>query len=42
MMIGRSNDEDGAIPRAIDTLIVAALFIGNALLALWSIQPRLP
>jgi len=41
MRIELSQGEDGLAPRAIDALIVAALFIGNALLALWSIRPTL-
>lgn len=41
MRIERSYGEDGLAPRVVDALIVAALFIGKALLALWIIQPTI-
>ena len=41
MTIERAHREDELRSRAVDVLIVAALFIGKMLLALWSIRPTL-
>jgi len=41
-MIERPQETEGLGSRAVDALIVAALFAGKAALALWIIHPALP